>query len=85
MVEWDGEDRLAMGCEFSSASDTAEEEQQPKFNATQRQIQVKHNTNTNETSIQMQKHDMLVFICNREGKRTQVLERGGVNITGGDE
>ena len=28
---------------------------------------------------------MLVFICNREGKRTQVLESGGVNITGGDE
>ena len=33
VVEWDGGDRLAMG-KFSSASDTAEEEQQPKFNAT---------------------------------------------------
>ena len=34
VVEWDGGDRLAMGCKFSSASDTPEEEQQPKFNAT---------------------------------------------------
>ena len=33
-VEWDGGDRLAMGSKFSSASDTPEEEQQPKFNAT---------------------------------------------------